>query len=209
MSRSPKKVMAEMELSIERPPQAHVALLLSDALVAALQVDNIEPQNYRPAYGGESVGLDLYNAGPKIVIPPMEKLSKYAELEAQEELENLATWLDYPERARKLVAKQLMPTGIKSVISEGYGAFVYGRGSVTKTPVTHRAGVIDPGYTGEIFVNIINVSKVPYVLEAGAKSPFQLVVQKVTTNFTTVTAERFKELSSNATRQAGKIGSSD
>jgi len=186
-----------------------VALLLSDTLVAALKADSVEPGDYRPAYGGESVGLDLYNAGPRIVIPPMEKLSKYAELEAQEELENLATWLDYPERARKLVGKKLMPTGIKSVIPRGYGAFVYGRGSVTKTPAIHRAGVIDPGYTGEIFVNIVNVSKVPFVLEAGAKSPFQLVVQKVTTDFTTVTAEEFEQLSSNAARQDGKIGSSD
>ena len=186
-----------------------VALLLSDTLVTALVADGIDPQTYGPAYDGESVGLDLYNAGPRIVVPAMEKLSKYGELELDPELPNPVNWLDFPERARKAVAKKLMPTGIRSVIPRGYGAFVYGRGSVTKTPVFHRAGVIDPGYTGEIFVNIVNASGVPYVLEAGAKSPFQLVIQRVTTDFRTVDADEFEQLSSESSRREGKIGSSD
>jgi dUTPase len=190
-------------------PTNQVALLLSDTLVTALAAHRQDPDSYAPAYNGESVGLDLYNAGPKLIIPPMSKLSKYANMGRIVEQRKGLTWLDFPEEARTLVAKKFMQTGIRAVIPRGYGGFIWERGSITKTPIKCRAGVIDPGYTGYIFVNVVNVSQVPFVLEAGAKSPFQLVIQKINTNFKTVNEKEFAELSANSARQTGMVGSSD
>jgi dUTPase len=186
-----------------------VHILLSSTLKESLAAEGIKPEDYRPAYDGESVGLDLYNAGPRIVIPPVGKLRSFADLEADPELPNPQTWLDMPEAARKAIFKRLVPTGVKSVIPRGYVGIIMERGSVTKTPVKIRAGVIDPGYTGEIFVNMVNVSDVPFVLEAGAKTPFQLVIQRVTTKFQTVDAAEYNELTGTSNRQEGQIGSSD
>lgn len=186
-----------------------VHLLLSAALKDALGTDGIQLEDYRPAYDGESVGLDLYNAGDRLIIPPVGKLRNFAELEAHPEMPNPQTWLDMPESARKAIFKRLMPTGIKSIIPRGYVGIIMERGSVTKTPVKVRAGVIDPGYTGEIFVNMVNISDVPYVLEPGQKSPFQLVIQKVTTDFEVIDASEYERLTSTSTRGEGQIGSSD
>jgi dUTPase len=184
-------------------------LLLCKRLQAVLASNGVLPENYSPAYDGESVGLDLYNVGERIIIPPVGKLRNFAELEADPEKPNPSTWLDFPEGARSAIFKRLVPTGVKAIIPRGYGGFIYERGSVIKSPLKVRAGVIDPGYTGEIFVNMINVSDVPYVLEAGEKTPFQLVIQKVTTNFTVIDAEEFITLTSTSLRQENQVGSSD
>ena len=186
-----------------------VYLLLSNRLKDALASDNVALQDYKPAYSGESVGLDLYNAGDRIVIPPVGKLRNFAELETSPDQPKPTTWLDFPASACKAIFKRLMPTGIKVVIPRGYSGFVCERGSITKTPLKVRAGVIDPGYTGEVFVNMINVSDVPYVIEPGQKSPFQLVIKKVTTDFQTIDAAQFEKLAATAARNEGMIGSSD
>lgn len=186
-----------------------VHLLLSSTLKDALAAEGIKPEDYRPAYDGESVGLDLYNAGDRIVIPPVGKLRDFTRLEADPENPFPSTWLDMPESARKAIFKRLVPTGVKSVIPRGYVGIIQERGSVTKTPVKVRAGVIDPGYTGEIFVNMVNVSDVPYVLEPGQKTPFQLVIQKVTTDFEVVDAAEYERLTTSSERGDGQIGSSD
>ena len=44
---------------------------------------------------------------------------------------------------------------------------------ITKTPLKVRAGVIDRGYTGEIFVNAVNVSQNEFTLQQHQKLPFQ------------------------------------
>ena len=186
-----------------------VHLLLSNTLKDALAAEGIAPEDYRPAYDGESVGLDLYNAGGRIIIPPVGNLAKFAQLEKNPNIEIFSTWLDLPESPRNSIFKKLIPTGVKSVIPCGYVGIIMERGSVTKTPLKVRAGVIDPGYTGEIFVNMVNVSDVPYVLEPGQKTPFQLVIQKVTTDFEVVDAARYEELTTSSERGEGQIGSSD
>lgn len=184
-------------------------MLLSTPLQQALTADNIAIENYRPAYNGESVGLDLYNAGPTIVIPPVGKLLDFARLVGDSTLANYQTWLDIPESARKAIFKRLVPSGVKAVIPRGYAGIIMERSSITKTPVKLRAGVIDPGYTGEIFINMVNLSDVTYVLEQGQKTPFQLIIYKVTPNFVTVDAEEFQRLTSTSMREEGQIGSSD
>tara|TARA_Y100001938_G_scaffold102266_1_gene139732 strand:- start:393 stop:983 length:591 start_codon:yes stop_codon:yes gene_type:complete len=193
----------------------NVTITLSAPLRAILIANNINPNNYKPAYDGESIGLDLYNTGSRIPIKPIgnrsnsnDKILAYC-LRKQDMLLERLTWSDLPLTWRTNKAKILMPTGIRAIIPPGYGGFIEERGSITKTPLKIRAGVIDPGYTGEIFVNMINTSSLPFYLEAGAKSPFQLVIKKVTTSFNIVSDIEFERLSTNSNRKENKIGSSD
>lgn len=165
---------------------------LSEQLKAALAEHKVE--SYKPAYGGESVGLDLYNAGPDI---PINK------------------------------SKVLIPTGLHLNLPPNHVALLRERGSVTKSNYVLRAGVIDPGYTDQVFVNMIEpVSWFDFTLsnminrlwgEASVikqyqKLPVQLIITRTHThemNF----CERdvYEEVckSSRAARKFNKIGSSD
>jgi len=165
-----------------------VKLCLSDKLRSVLSANNIDPQKeYIPAYSGESAGLDLYNCGPSIDIRP----SSYVP--------------SVPSPPQKV----LIPTGIRIDVPRGYVALVQERGSVTKTPLKVRAGVIDSGYTGEVFVNCINTGPDVYTVYAKRKLPFQIVVVKCDNDFQVVTEEEYLNLTSAAQRQDGQVGSSD
>lgn len=187
----------------------NINMLLSAELIEILNAEYDSYKSYAPAYDGESVGLDLFNAGPDIVIPPAQSLINSNSFWLGANMSNPARWLDIHEEARKSLFKRLMPTGVFLNIPRGYGGFIMERGSITKTPLKVRAGVIDPGYTGEVFVNMVNVAPVSCVIPSGAKSPFQLVIKKVSTSFNIVDAGEFEALTSNHNRKDGKIGSSD
>jgi len=184
-------------------------MTLTPALVDALALDNQTPEGYRPAYNGESVGLDLYNAGPNFAIPSVLSMPNAYDLYSMADDPEIKTWLDIPERLRKAVFKKLMPTGVKTVIPVGYVGIIKERGSITKSPLLSRAGVIDPGYSGEIFVNMVNVSPELMTINAGAKSPFQLVVMACTSFYKIVDEEEFQRLHASTQRAEGLIGSSD
>ena len=165
-----------------------VKICLSDDLRSTLEVNKINPESeYLPAYGGESAGLDLYNCGPSIDIKSSNHIPS-GSLAPQ---------------------KVLIPTGIRIDVPRGYVALVQERGSVTKTPLKVRAGVIDSGYTGEVFVNCINTGSDVYTIYAKRKLPFQIVVVKCDNDFQVVTEEEYLNLTSTAQRQDGQVGSSD
>lgn len=118
----------------------------------------VSPQDYQPAYGGTSVGLDLYCASKTpIVIPPLLREQYHEE--------------SFDVRNYKI----LIPTGVKVRLPLNSQALILERGSITKTPLKVRAGVIDPGYTAEIFINCINLSHLDVIIKPGEKTPFQLV----------------------------------
>lgn len=174
-------------------PLPHLLSLIDEGVIGA--------SDLVPAYGGESAGLDLYNAGPELSVSPV-----YSEN------------LDYPSSSnfdqmndtqKKQRYKTLMPTGIKVAIPRGYVGLILERGSVVKTPFKVRAGVIDSGYTGEVFVNMINISDRPAVIPAGSKSPFQLVVVPCKNMFHLCNEDMYKDITSASQRQSGQIGSSD
>ena len=161
---------------------------LSESLKEILStVHNINPDTeYRPAYGGESVGLDLYYAGHKTLT-----------------LEGIH------DRTNNTNDKVLIPTGVHLALPLGYVALIKDRGSISKTNLVRRAGVIDPGYTGEIFVNLATVNNKPCVIKPGSKLPVQLVVVKAETDFEAVSDDVYSELTESSNRGKGKIGSSD
>jgi len=169
-------------------------ILITENLETVLAKHNIKPEDYSPAYSGESVGLDLYNAGPAVEILPTVINSRTPPIS---KIPNTKTY------------KTLIPTGLQILLERNWVALIQERGSVIKTPLKVRAGVIDPGWTNEIFVNCINVSSVPYVIPSGHKLPFQLIVIPADTTFESIPKEDYDLQAKNALRKHNALGSSD
>lgn len=160
-----------------------IDICLMDELKDALQVNHIDEKDYIPAYGGESAGLDLFNADGKVTLMPHSSLHK-----------NDIT---------------LVKTGLKLSVPKGWVALVQERGSIVKTPLKVRAGVIDSGYTGEVFVNLVNVGSEEYTIEAYQKLPVQIVVVKCDNEFCVVDNQEYLNLTQSSERGEGQVGSSD
>ena len=160
-----------------------INICLTEKLRFALKVNNIDVKDYIPAYNGESAGLDLFNSGDKVTILPQSVLPKNN--------------------------KMLIGTGLKMQVPRGYVALIRERGSITKTPLKVRAGVIDSGYTGEVFVNLINTGSEEFILDSNAKLPVQVIVVKCDNQFSIVDEEEYLNITESSQRKQGKIGSSD
>ena len=174
---------------------------LSEKLKTILNENGISPKDYRPAYDGESVGLDLYNASDKtyniddLSAPKPDRESSHT------------TYVGKNTSAEDLtfVNKILIPSGVKICLPNGYVALLRERGSIIKTKMIARAGVIDPGYTDEIFVNLYGQG----VIHPGDKLPVQLIVVKAETNFNTISDDEYSVAVIHSRRKNGKVGSSD
>jgi|13_taG_2_1085334.scaffolds.fasta_scaffold00007_84 dUTPase len=169
-----------------------ISIFLSDELKDVLKENNISVHNYIPAYNGESAGLDLFNCNKDISLIPTQ-------------YKNVTNEKHYTQHK----FKTLISTGLRLIVPKGYVALVQERGSITKTPLKVRAGVIDSGYTGEIFVNCINIGSKPFNLKKGQKLPFQIVVVKCDNNFRVIDEKEYLTLSSASQRKEGMVGSSD
>lgn len=141
---------------------------------------NIE--SYVPAYAGESVGLDLYATRDVSFVP--------------------STFITGEKGST-------IPTGLHIALPSTFAGLILERGSITKTPLKVRAGVVDPGYTGEIFVNAVNVSGTNYSIKKGDKLPFQIVVVKCDNHFQVIDEGEYLEITKSSLRQTGQVGSSD
>ena len=73
--------------------------------------------------------------------------------------------------------RKLLPTDIKLEIPEGYWIAVEARSSTSKRSLIVPKGVIDTGYRGEIFAQIINVGTEPAIIHHGDRL-VQLILQK-------------------------------
>lgn len=167
-------------------------ILILNSLKKVLASNNVNVKDYTPAYNGESAGLDLYNCGKTINVVP----GSYKN----------ATLTSHYEKHK---FKTLIPTGIKIDVPSGYVALVKERGSITKTPLKARAGVIDSGYTGEVFINCVNIGNQDYIIESGSKLPFQIVVIKCDNQFNIIGEKEYLRITDDAKRKDGSVGSSD
>jgi len=156
-----------------------INIYCNESLKSLLEKNNID--NYTPAYDGESAGLDLYNCGEDIIIKSVDNLEQ----------------------------KTLIKTGVHLIVPRGYVALIRERGSIVKSSLKVRAGVIDSGYTGEVFVNLVNLSKKEKIIRKGEKLPVQIVVVKCDNHFNTITKEEYLNLTDYSRRKDGKVGSSD
>jgi dUTP pyrophosphatase len=95
----------------------------------------------------------------------------------------------------------LVPTGIAMAFPPDYGALVEDRSGLAVKGITTLAGVIDPGYRGEIKVVLTNVSSAPITLAAGDRIAQLRIVQRLQADF--VEVENLDE----TTRGSGGFGS--
>ena len=88
---------------------------------------------------------------------------------------------------------------------------LFPRSSISKTGHSFRnsVGVIDSGYTGEVFVNLINVGSEEFILDSNIKLPVQIVVVKCDNEYSEMREEEYLTLSRLSQRKEGKVGSSD
>jgi dUTPase len=167
-----------------------INMTITKSLERVFENNDISTKEYIPAYNGESSGIDLYNAGNTVSIRPLA--NSYILLGNNNETSSLQ-----------------IPTGVKISVPKGYVALIKERGSISKTTLKVRAGVIDPGYTGEVFINCVNVGRQVYTIYKGSKLPFQIVVVKCDNEFNIISNEEFNKLAKQSSRKSGKIGSSD
>ncbi len=162
-----------------------IKLALTNDAAQIFEKIGIDPRRYTPAYDGESVGLDLYNVGHEVV------------------LQSHHVWSALGERPT------LIPTGIHVMLPPGTVGLIKERSSIVKSGLLCRAGVIDPGYSGEIFINLVNLGGKKVTIETGAKLPVQLVVVPCINQYETIHGEEFIKLTASNRRAQGSLGSSN
>ncbi len=77
----------------------------------------------------------------------------------------------------------LVATGLAMAFPEDYGALVEDRSGLAVKGITTLAGVIDPGYRGEIKVVLTNVTPTPITLAAGDRIAQLRIVKKLQATF--------------------------
>ena len=92
-------------------------------------------------------------------------------------------------------------TGVAMEFPSTHGALVEDRSGLAVRGVTTLAGVIDPGYRGEIKVVMTNLGTVPVEIQAGDRIAQLRIVQRIEAQF-----EEVEELGV-AARGAGGFGS--
>ncbi len=78
---------------------------------------------------------------------------------------------------------QAVPTGIALEFPSTHGALVEDRSGLAARGVTTLAGVIDPGYRGEIKVVMTNLGTAPVEIKAGDRIAQLRIVQRIEAAF--------------------------
>ncbi len=77
----------------------------------------------------------------------------------------------------------LVATGLAMAFPADYGALVEDRSGLAVKGITTLAGVIDPGYRGELKVVLTNVTEAPIELAAGDRIAQLRIVQRLQASF--------------------------
>ncbi len=80
-----------------------------------------------------------------------------------------------------------IPTGLALGFPPGFGALVEDRSGLALRGLTTLAGVIDPGYRGEIKVVVTNLSPMPHSIFSGDRIAQLRIVQRLEAVFELVT----------------------
>jgi dUTP pyrophosphatase len=80
-----------------------------------------------------------------------------------------------------------VPTGIAMEFPSTHGALVEDRSGLAIRGITTLAGVIDPGYRGELKVVVANLSPEPVEIKAGERIAQLRIVQRIEAAFEEVT----------------------
>jgi len=162
-----------------------IKISLSSAASSVLLAHGITPNQYGTSYSGESAGLDLYNTGPDVLIHGRNK------------------WVAFEEQ------KILITTGVRVILPKQTMGVIKERGSITDYSLLVRAGVIDPGYTGEIFVNLVNLGEKDIKIQTGTKLPVQLIIVPCLNSYKVISNLEFLEQTKNSKRKEKSQGSTN
>ena len=80
----------------------------------------------------------------------------------------------------------LIPTGLAMGFPADYGALVEDRSGMAVRGLTTLAGVIDPGYRGEIKVVLTNLAAIPHTIFAGDRVAQLRLVRRIEATFEVV-----------------------
>jgi dUTP pyrophosphatase len=76
-----------------------------------------------------------------------------------------------------------VPTGIALEFPSTHGALVEDRSGLAARGITTLAGVIDPGYRGELKIVMTNLNGVPFEIKAGDRIAQLRIVQRIEAAF--------------------------
>lgn len=103
-------------------------------------------------------------------------------------------------------ASRILPTGLKVEIPYGYILEIKNKSGVAyKRQLIVGACVVDPGYNGEIYVNLHNIGSETQVIHAGDKIAQAVLIPIVHCKIEEVESDKF--LNFNSTRGDGAFGS--
>ena len=117
---------------------------------------------------------------PAAQVPRYAHLGPYGDLAA--DLHAVSEWKVEPGETVAI------PTGIALGLPAGYGALVEDRSGMALRGLTTLAGVIDPGYRGEIKIVLTNLAAIPHTIFAGDRIAQLRIVQKIEAEFDEVEA---------------------
>jgi dUTP pyrophosphatase len=130
---------------------------------------------------------------PEAKLPRYSHTGPWGDLAA--DLHAVSTWKLEPGETVALA------TGIALELPSTHGALVEDRSGLALKGLTTLAGVIDPGYRGEIKIVLTNLNPLPYTISAGDRIAQLRIVQRIEATF-----EEVAELAE-AARGTGGFGS--
>jgi dUTP pyrophosphatase len=130
---------------------------------------------------------------PDAKLPRYSHSGPWGDLAA--DLHAVSTWRLEPGETAAI------PTGLALELPSTHGALVEDRSGLALKGLTTLAGVIDPGYRGEIKIVLTNLNALPYTISPGDRVAQLRVVQRIEATF-----EEVVELAE-AARGTGGFGS--
>ena len=137
--------------------------------------------------------IDVQLLHPAAQLPRYAHVGPYGDLAA--DLHAVAQWTLAPGETVAI------PTGLALGLPADFGALVEDRSGMALRGLTTLAGVIDPGYRGEIKVVLTNLSAIEHTIQPGDRIAQLRIVQRIQATFAVV------ETLDATARNAGGFGS--
>lgn len=143
----------------------------------------------------DDVGLDIAVAFP-YVDGYEKKLEEYInDCTDRDETpdENFINEIKHGVKVIKPGERYLAPTDLRIEIPNGYWASIEARSSTSKKSVIVPKGVIDEGYRGELFAQLINVGNNPVVVRHGDRLIQLIMHERVIKEFDVIEVDELSE----------------
>ena len=140
-----------------------------------------------------SVTIQALKMHPDAKLPRYSHSGPFGDLAA--DLHAVSAWTIQPGETVAI------PTGLALAFPAEYGALVEDRSGMALRGLTTLAGVIDPGYRGEIKIVVTNLAEIPHAIFPGDRIAQLRIVRRIEATFELV------ETLDETERNAGGFGS--